>query len=113
VLGEYYGTPIPDPPEGADVVLEIDVEGARQVLERAPNVVTILLLAPSREAQEERLRARGDSEAHVKRRLELGEREVELGKTLADVVVVNDDLETTLAELRAIIEASRAGRLAP
>jgi guanylate kinase len=107
VLGEYYGTPIPEPPPGHDVVLEIDVKGAEQILERCEDVVVVLLEAPSRAEQEARLRERGDSESHVQKRLLLGEAEVAEATPIADVVVVNDDLERTVAELEAIISASR------
>jgi guanylate kinase len=113
VLGEYYGTPLPDPPEGHDVVLEIDVQGAQQVLERcgSEHVVCVLLVPPSREVQAARLRGRGDPEDQVQRRLALGEAELEVGKAIADAVVVNDDLERAVDELAAIVaEARRRGR---
>ena len=107
VLGEYYGTPYPEPPPGHDVVLEIDVQGAEQVLERCRPVVCVLLVPPSREDQERRLRGRGDSEQHVERRVELGELELERGRRIADAVVVNDDLDRTVDELAAIIASAR------
>ena len=47
VLGELYGTPMPDAPPGRDIVLEIDVQGARQVRERCTDVVCVLLVPPS------------------------------------------------------------------
>jgi guanylate kinase len=106
VLGEYYGTPVPDAGD-QDVVLEIDVQGATRVRDRCEHVVCVLLLAPSRAAQEERLRGRGDDEAHVAKRLQLGEHEVEVGRQFADAIVINDDLERATAELAAIVEASR------
>jgi guanylate kinase len=106
VLGEYYGTPVPDAGD-LDVVLEIDVQGAEKVLERCDNVVCVLLLAPSREVQEQRLRGRGDDEEHVRLRLELGEREVEMGRRFAHDVVVNDDVDRATDELAAIVEQSR------
>ncbi|HLI16144.1 MAG TPA: guanylate kinase [Acidimicrobiales bacterium] len=109
VLDHYYGTPTPEPPAGCDVVLEIDVQGAAQVVERCKDVVCILVLPPSPEEQARRLRARGDDEAHVRRRLELAGREVEAGERLADYVVVNDDVDRALAELRAIVARARAG----
>jgi len=109
VLGEYYGTPVPEVPDGRDLVLEIDVHGAEQVLEKASDVCVVLLVPPSRADQEARLRGRGDSEDHVRRRLELGEKEIEIGRRIACHVVVNDDVERALGELGAIIESSRAG----
>lgn len=117
VLGEYYGTPIPRPPAGRDVVLEIDVQGAQQVLARASGpVFCALLVAPSTDEQEARLRGRGDSEEQVRRRIELGEREVEAGRAFADAVVINDDLERAVEELAAIVADARrreAGASAP
>lgn len=107
VFGNLYGTPVPDPPAGHDVLLEIDVQGAEQVRRRAPDAVVILLLAPSRAAQEERLRGRGEDEATVARRLAEAEREEAKGRELADHVVVNDDLTRATEEVAAIVEAHR------
>lgn len=109
VLGECYGTPMPEPPPGRDVVLEIDVQGARQVLERAGDqVVCVLLVPPSTEAQAARLRKRGDPEVQVEKRLALGVRELEEGRTFADAVVVNDDVGRAAEQLMAIVAAARA-----
>jgi guanylate kinase len=108
-LGERYGTPTPDDlPDGVDLVLEIDVQGAAQVLERSPDALLVLLVAPSREAQTERLRGRGDPEEAVQRRLAKGDEEVERGRDLGAVEVVNDDLDRAVAELASIIERARA-----
>ncbi len=107
MLGEHYGTPYPDAPDGHDVVLEIDVQGAEQVLERCSPVVCVLLVPPSREDQERRLRGRGDPEEHVEKRVALGELELERGRRIADAVVVNDDLDRTVEEVAAIIEGAR------
>jgi guanylate kinase len=71
-------------------------------------VQVILLLTPSRAEQEARLRRRGDPEEQVQRRLALGDQEVELGRRIADHIVVNDDLGKALEQLAAIIERSRA-----
>ena len=102
------GTPIPDPPPGADVLLEIDVQGAEQVLAQRPDATVILLLPPSPEVQAERLAARGDDEEHIRRRVDLGRSEVERGAKIAAHTVVNDDLERTLAELAAIVDRTRS-----
>jgi guanylate kinase len=113
VLDHLYGTPNPEPPPSCDVLLEIDVEGARQVLEAHPDAVAILLLAPSIEDQRSRLRRRGDSEEHMQRRIELGRSEEEEGRRLARHVVVNDDLESAVDQLSAIIASARSDSSRP
>jgi guanylate kinase len=106
-LGNYYGTPTPDPPEGSDVVLEIEVDGARQVKVRRPDTVLIFVLPPSRSEQERRLRERGDPSDKVYARLRKAEDEEPIGRALADHIVVNDDLDETVAEMLSIIETAR------
>lgn len=110
-LDHRYGTPVPEAPPGRDVVLEIDVEGAAQVRSRRSDAVVVLLVAPSREVQAARLRQRGDPEEEVARRTALASREVASGQELADYVLVNDDLDRSVAELAAIVAQERtAGR---
>jgi guanylate kinase len=106
-LDYLMGTPIPDPPPGADVLLEIDVQGAEQVLAQRPDATVILLLPPSAEVQAKRLAARGDDESHIRRRVELGRSEVERGAEIAAHTVVNDDLDRALDELAAIVDRTR------
>jgi guanylate kinase len=106
-LDYLMGTPIPDPPAGSDVLLEIDVQGAEQVLAKRPDATVIMLLPPSPEVQAQRLAARGDDEEHVRRRVELGRSEVVRGAKIAAHTVVNDDLERALAELTAIVDRTR------
>ena len=101
------GTPIPQPPEGADVLLEIDVQGAEQVLTKRPDATVILLLPPSPEVQAARLAARGDDEDHIRRRVEKGAQEVARGKKVAAYTVVNDDLRRAQADLAAIVDRTR------
>lgn len=108
--GELYGTPVPDPDGAGDLLLEIELDGAQQVKQLAPESVLVFLAPPSRQAWEERLRGRGDDEASVRRRLEVGERETELGRRLADHMVVNDDVERAAAEVADIIESRRNSR---
>lgn len=106
VLDHYYGTPVPEG-NGRDLVLEIDLQGARQVRERCRDVVCVLLVAPSDSEQAARLRARGDAEDHIEARLALGERETREGRSIADAVIVNDDLDEAAREVAAIVEAAR------
>ncbi len=106
-LGNQYGTPVPDPPAGCDVLLEIDLQGASQVLERCPGAVLVLLVPPSQEAQAERLRLRGDRPEQIARRLAVGREEERQGRAMADHVVVNDDIDQAVAEIQAIIEEHR------
>ncbi|HKJ75928.1 MAG TPA: guanylate kinase [Gammaproteobacteria bacterium] len=92
---------------GEDVVLEIDWQGARQVREQFPGCVGIFILPPSRGALEERLRGRGqDDEAVVARRMRDAESEMAHYDEF-DYLVFNDDFGTALAELGAVVTASR------
>ncbi len=79
-LDNLMGTPMPEPPPGTDVLLEIDVQGAEQVLARRPDATVIMLLPPSPEVQAARLAARGDDEEHIRRRVALGGDEVARGQ---------------------------------
>jgi len=108
-LGNLYGTPVPSPPPGTDVVLEIELQGAAQVCRARPGAVVILVVAPSADVQADRLRARGDEELQVVRRLEVGATEQVTGMALADHVVVNDDLDRAVAELAGIVAWHRSG----
>ncbi|MDI6872849.1 guanylate kinase [Candidatus Solincola sp.] len=112
VHGNLYGTPRGAVEEwlneGHDVILEIDVQGARQVRERMPEAVTVFVEPPSLEALEERLRRRGtESEEELRRRLRNAVRESgEKGGFRH--VVVNDDLQRAVEELCAIYEKESA-----
>ncbi len=106
-LGNYYGTPTPDADDERDLVLEIEVDGAQQVKRVAPEAMLIFVMPPSREEQERRLRGRGDVDHKVHARLKKAEEEEPIGRRLADHVVVNDDLETTIDEMLAIIDSAR------
>jgi guanylate kinase len=107
-LGNLYGTPVPDPPEGRDILLEIDLQGAQQVRRLRPDARLILLLPPSADAQEERLRARGDDEAHIAKRLEAGAAEQRQGRAIADAVVVNHDVAQATADVAGIVGGYRS-----
>lgn len=105
--GNLYGTPLPNSPLGKDVVLEIELEGAEQVLRRNPDALLIFIDAPSREVQIERLRKRGDSEEHVRKRVEAAQAEVERSKRLGVHTIVNDTVESSVAEIRSLIQQYR------
>ena len=107
-LGHYYGSPTPEPAAQEDLVLEIEVDGAQQVKQLHPDALLIFVLPPSREEQERRLRGRGDPNDKVMARLKKAEIEEPIGRDLADHVVVNDDLHTTIDEMLSIINAARA-----
>ena len=112
LFGHYYGTAAADIEtvltRGEDVVLVIDVQGARQVRARGVEAVGIFVLAPSAAVLEQRLRGRSkDSEEQILRRLEVACREV--GEYASyEYVVVNDALESAVDRLRAIVLAERA-----
>ena len=107
-LGNYYGTPIPSPDSDQDVVLEIEVDGAQQVKRLFPDALLLFVVPPSREEQERRLRGRGDPGDKVLARLKKAEVEEPIGRSLADHIVVNDDLDATIDEMLALIESARA-----
>lgn len=111
--GSLYGTPVPTADSGRDVLLEIEVQGAAQVLDQRPDAVVILVMPPSNAALEERLRARGDDDAHVARRLASTPAEVARGRELAAYVVINDDAERASREILSILEGLRRRRGAP
>ena len=107
-FGEYrYGTPHPNPPPGCDILLEIDVQGARQVRRRHPEALLLFLEAPTEGDQVHRLRGRGDSEDHVRARLSYGASERETARELGAVVVVNAELAETVATMGRIIDDHR------
>ena len=101
--GNHYGTPrseIERAPDG--LVLEIEVEGARQVRERLAEALQVFIAPPSPEALRERLLKRGtDSEEQMRRRLARAEEEL-AARTEFKHVIVNDDLERAVAELELL-----------
>ena len=102
--GRQYGTlrkPLMDHlAAGEDVLLEIEVQGARQVRATHPDAVMFFIVAPHLDDLEERLRRRGDTtEEDIRRRLDIAQREMEEAETLFDHVVVNDVLERAIEEV--------------
>ncbi|CAB4322305.1 MAG: guanylate kinase [Actinobacteria bacterium] len=106
-LGNLYGTPWPDAHDDRDVVLEIDVQGAAQVLERSPEALFILLEPPSAEVQAERLRGRGDPPEQAERRIAVAQGELAEGRRLGAICIVNDDLDRTVAHCAQLITDAR------
>jgi len=91
--GNFYGTPVPDPPAGNDVLLEIDARGAQQVKAHDPSAVLWFLDAPSDEALRERMTERGDRPDRIQQRIEQAVRERALCTELGGEIVINDDLD--------------------
>ena len=111
VFGNLYGTCATDVErdlaDGRDIVLVIDVQGARQVRLRYANTVGVFVLPPSFEVLEQRLRGRSkDPEDAMQRRLRTARNEVAAFAEY-DYVIVNDELEACVERLRAIVLAER------
>jgi len=114
VFGNYYGTHQSEmdraASEDVDLVLDIDVQGARQLKEKIPAAVSIFILAPSRQILEERLRARSqDSEAVIERRLREAAEEIR-NYSQYDYVLVNREVEASVDTLVSIVKATRSRR---
>ena len=114
VFGNYYGTHRgileEAQAQGKDLVLDIDVQGARQLRSRIPEAVSVFILAPSRQILEQRLRARGeDREDVIERRLRDAAEEIR-DYNRYDYVLVNRDLDESDATLSAIVRAERVRR---
>ncbi len=114
VFGNYYGTHTSEleraAAEGVDLVLDIDVQGARQLKKRIPAAVSIFVLAPSREILEQRLRTRSqDSEPVIERRLRDAAEEIR-NYSQYDYVLVNREVETSVDTLVSIVKATRSRR---
>ena len=111
VFGNLYGTAAADTEgilaAGCDLVLVIDVQGARKVRRRGFETTAVFVMPPSFDALERRLRGRSkDSEAAIQRRLQVARDEVSSFAEY-DYVVVNDELPAAVDRLRGIIVAKR------
>ena len=112
VFGNCYGTSAADTEamlaRGEDVVLVIDVQGARQVRSRGIETIDIFVLPPSAKVLEQRLRGRSkDSEEQIRRRLQVAGAEVD-EYSQYEYVVINDDIEAAVGRLQSIVGAERA-----
>jgi guanylate kinase len=111
VHGHYYGTPreqaVSNLENGRDVLLEIDVQGARQVRIHLPQACFVFVLPPDVKALKKRLRRRGTEDASdMKTRLDRATREMAEAPWY-DYLVINDDLDRASEELAAVIMANR------
>ena len=118
VFGNYYGTArrfLADATaKGKDLLLDIDVQGAMQITQAMTDAVSIFVLPPSREALEWRLRHRsqaegGQTEETIERRLRMAAKEIENYANYR-YIVVNDQLEQSTDELKAIVISERLRR---
>lgn len=115
VFGNYYGTSRKileqSRQEGMDLVLDIDVQGARQLKDKLSEAVSIFVLAPSRDILEQRLRARSeDAEEVIQRRLHDAAEEIRNYKQY-DYVLVNHRVDESVDTLVSIIRAERVRRI--
>ncbi len=114
VFGNLYGTSAADTEQvmsgGDDVVLVIDVEGARQIRRKGVAVSSVFVMPPSSEVLERRLRGRSkDGEAEIRRRLDVSRIEV-ASFAEYDFIVVNENVATAVNQLRSIVVAQRVSR---
>jgi guanylate kinase len=114
VHGDWKGTARqsvePQLAAGNDVLLEIDWQGARQVREQVPDAISVFILPPSREALEQRMRARGqDSEAVIAQRLAAARDEMSHYDEF-DYLIVNEDFDRAVVEMCSIFAACRLRR---
>lgn len=105
--GNRYGTPWPDPPDGVDVILEIDTQGAAQVRRRDPEALLLFLIPPSHDELRRRLVGRGDRADRVEARLESAAAEHAEALRLGAVEIVNDDLDACVERVRHHIDKAR------
>ncbi|MGA2643751.1 MAG: guanylate kinase [Candidatus Sulfotelmatobacter sp.] len=111
VFGNYYGTArrfLHDAEQhGRDLLLDIDVQGAKQIQDKLPDAVSIFILPPDRTTLEERLRKRSeDSDEVIDRRLDTATREIE-NYPRYNYILVNDQLEDSIKLLRAVVRGER------
>ncbi|MFM8971404.1 MAG: guanylate kinase [Actinomycetota bacterium] len=114
VYGDLKGTPAAYVRDrlaaGADILLEVDVNGARAVRAARPDALLVFVAAPSREEQRRRLEGRGtETPESIERRLQEADAEEEIAANVFDAVVVNDDLERAVDEISAILLRRRGG----
>ena len=111
VYDDYYGTSYGTLTEklnaGLDIILDIDIQGAKKIKEKIEDCLLIFILPPSREILEKRLRARATDDADaIEKRIRLAKNELK-NCSWYDCLIINDDLEKATKELESIILADR------
>ncbi len=106
----YYGTPAAAieaaVADGRDILLEIEIQGARQIRKHRPDAVMFFIAPPSMGELEARLRRRGDtSDGDIEDRLEIAKSEMEEAPSLFDHIVVNEDLDQAVEQIVGLITA--------
>ena len=109
-LDYLQGTPVPNPPEGSDVVLEIDVRGGQQVRGLLSDALLIFVDAPSPEHQRARLELRGDDPTTIARRMRKTASERAEALKMGYEIVVNDDLSRAVEAIESLIASDRERR---
>ena len=117
VHGNYYGTPADfiqkTLADGHDILLDIDVQGAEQLMDRFPDSVSIFIMPPSEEILRDRLEKRGtDDPAVIRRRMENARKEMAV-KDRYRHIIVNDDLSRAAAQFSDIIDHHRRSQHDP
>lgn len=115
VFGNFYGTPKDKVDEataaGKTVILEIDVQGGRQVKAKCPDAVMIFIMPPTTKALVERITGRGrDADDVVQKRLAKANTEIEAAGNLYEYKIVNDDLEQAINEVMEIIRKANGDK---
>ena len=106
--GNCYGTPSAPieaaNAEGRDILLDIEMQGARQVKEHRPDALMIFIVPPSLDEMERRLRLRGDtSDEDIADRVSIARTQLEEAPDLFDHIVVNKDLDSAVSEVAKLV----------
>lgn len=115
VHGNLYGShreTVAEARAGKLVAFDIDVQGGNMIKEKHPDAVSVFILPPSRSELERRLRNRGtDSESVICKRLDVAKQEIDAGTRTYDYIIINNELERALNDLRAVVRAERVRRI--
>ena len=115
VFGNYYGTArrflLNAEQQGRDLLLDIDVQGAKQIQDKVQDATSIFILPPDRRTLEERLRKRSeDSDEVIRHRLDKATSEIQ-NYTRYNYILINDQLEDSIKLLRAVVRGERLLRV--